>query len=109
MGDGVLVCDQDGSIVLTNPATNRMLRLSGDDLLGKLLTEAHLPPELASAIDKSLKTKESAFTSISQELSLGGLEEVCLRAHTAPVRNDVGEIMGAVTVLQDISYLKETR
>ena len=72
MGDGVLVCDQDGSIVLTNPATNRMLQLSEDDLLGKLLTEAHLLPELASAIDKSLKTRESAFTSISQELSLGG-------------------------------------
>jgi two-component system, OmpR family, phosphate regulon sensor histidine kinase PhoR len=107
MGDGVLVCDQDGSIVLTNPATNRMLRLSGDDLLGKLLTEAHLPPELADAILKSLKTRESTFTSISQELSLGAEEEVHLRAHTAPVRNDVGEIMGAVTVFQDISYLKE--
>jgi len=98
MGDGVLVCDQDGSIVLTNPAANRMIQLS---------TEDHLPPELASAIQKSLKTRESAFTSISQELSMGGAEEVCLRAHTAPVRNDVGEIMGAVTVLQDISYLKE--
>ncbi len=107
MGDGVLVCDQDGSIVLTNPATNRMLRLSGDDLLGKLLTEAHLPPELADAILKSLKTQESTFTSISQELSLGAAEEVHLRAHTAPVRNDVGEIMGAVTVFQDISHLKE--
>ena len=107
MGDGVLVCDQDGSIVLTNPAANRILQRSEDDLLGKLLTEAHLLPELASAIDKSLKTKESAFTSVSQELSLGGPEDVYLRAHTAPVRNDVGEIMGAVTVLQDISYLKE--
>src|SRR4030043_1227021 len=60
MGDGVLVCDQDGSIVLTNPAANRMLQLSGDDLLGKLLTEAHLPPELADAILKSLQTQESA-------------------------------------------------
>ena len=29
MGDGVLVCDQDGSIVLTNPAANRMLHLPG--------------------------------------------------------------------------------
>ena len=107
MGDGFLVCDQDGSIVLTNPAANRILQLSEDDLLGKLLTEAHLLPELASAIDKSLKTKESAFTSVSQELSLGGPEDVYLRAHTAPVRTDVGEIMGEVTVLQDLSYLKE--
>jgi signal transduction histidine kinase len=62
---------------------------------------------LADAILKSLKTQESAFTSISQELTLGAAEEVHLRAHTAPVRNDVGEIMGAVTVFQDISYLKE--
>ena len=107
MGDGVLVCDQDGSIVLTNPASNHMLQLSEDHLLGILLTEAHLPPELASAIDKSLKTRETTFASISQELSVGPAKEVHLRAHTAPVRSDVGEIMGAVTVLQDISYLKE--
>ena len=107
MGDGVLVCDQDGSLVLTNPAANRMLQLSEDHLLGKLLTEVHLPPELASAIDKNLKTAENTFTSISQELSVGAAEEVHLRAHTAPVRNDIGEIMGAVTVLQDITYLKE--
>src|SRR4030065_864087 len=33
--------------------------------------------------------------------------EIFLRAHTAPVRNDIGEIMGSVTVLQDISHLKE--
>ncbi len=107
MGDGVLVCDQDGSIVLTNPAANRMLQPAEDNLLGKLLAETHLPSELASAIDKSLKARETTFASISQELSLGATEEVHLRAHTAPVRNDVGEIMGAVTVLQDISYLKE--
>ncbi len=107
MGDGVLVCDQDGSVVLTNPAANLMLQRSEDRLLGKLLNEAHLPPELTSAIDKSLKTRESTFASVSQELSVGPTEEVYLRAHTAPVRNDVGEIMGAVTVLQDISYLKE--
>ncbi|HUL23855.1 MAG TPA: ATP-binding protein [Thermodesulfobacteriota bacterium] len=107
MGDGVLVCDQDGSIVLTNPAANRMLQLSEDRLLGKLLAEAQLPSELASAVDKSLKMRESTFASISQELSVGPAEEVHLRAHTAPVRNDVGEIMGAVTVLQDMSYLKE--
>src|SRR5512135_2188322 len=74
MGDGVLVCDQDGSIVLTNPAANRMLQLSEDLLLGKRLAETHLPPELASAIGKSLKTRESAFASVSQELSVGAAE-----------------------------------
>jgi PAS domain S-box-containing protein len=107
MGDGVLVCDQDGSIVLTNPAANRMLHVSGDDLLGKLLSEANLPEELSSTIQESLKMKDSAYTSVSQELILGESGEIYLRAHTAPVGNDLGEIMGTVTVLQDISPLKE--
>src|SRR4030042_5736780 len=48
-----------------------------------------------------------SYTSVSQELSLGGSGEIFLRAHTAPVRNDVGETSGSVTVLQDISHLKE--
>lgn len=107
MGDGVLVCDQDSSIVLTNPAANRMLQLSGEDILGKLLSGANLPQELFATIQESLKTKDSGYTSISQELILGKSGEVYLRAHTAAVRNDLGEIMGTVTVLQDVSPLKE--
>lgn len=107
MGDGVLVCDQDGSIVLTNPAANRMLQLLGDHLLGKKLSEAGVPPALTSTIENSLKMKDKAYMSISQELDLAESGQVCLRAHTAPVRNDLGEAMGSVTVLQDISYLKE--
>ena len=107
MGDGVLVCDQDGSIVLTNPAANRMLHLSGDDLLGKHLSEANFPQDLSSTIQESLKTKDCAYTSVSQEFIVGGNGETYLRAHTTPVRNDLGEIMGTVTVLQDISPLKE--
>ena len=107
MGDGVLVCDQDGSIVLTNPAANRMLQLLGDDLLGKKLSEAGVPPALTSTIENSLKMKDKACMSISQELDLAESGQVCLRAHTAPVRNDLGEAMGSVTVLQDISTLKE--
>jgi signal transduction histidine kinase len=47
------------------------------------------------------------YSSVSQELSVGEPGEIFLRAHTAPVRNDLGEIMGSVTVLQDISHLKE--
>lgn len=34
MGDGVLVCDRDGYIVLTNPAACRMLQISESCLIG---------------------------------------------------------------------------
>jgi two-component system phosphate regulon sensor histidine kinase PhoR len=107
MGDGVLVCDHDSCMVLTNPAASRMLKIPETSLLGNFLSQCNLPPELSKTIEESLKTKDMGYTSVSQELSFGDSGEISLRAHTTPVRNDLGETMGSVTVLQDISHLKE--
>jgi len=107
MGDGVLVCDRDGCVVLTNPASSRMLMTPETSLLGNPLSQCHLNSELSKTIEESLQAKDIGYTSVSQELSLGESQEIFLRAHTAQVRNDLGETMGSVTVLQDISHLKE--
>jgi len=107
MGDGVLVCDQDGCVVLTNPAASRMLMTSETSLLGNSISQCHLSSDLSKTIEESLQAKDIGYTSVSQELSLGESQEIFLRAHTAQVRNDLGETMGSVTVLQDISHLKE--
>ena len=107
MGDGVLVCDQEGYIVLSNPAASRMLKASETSLLGKILSQCNLDSELSKTIDESLKVKDLSYTSVSQELSMGESAEIFLRAHTAPVRDDLRETIGSVTVLQDISHLKE--
>ena len=107
MGDGVLVCDRDSCIVLSNPAASRMLKAPETCLLGNYLNQCNLPQELSKTMEESLQTKDIGYTSVSQELSIGESGEVFLRAHTAPVRNDLGETMGSVTVLQDISHLKE--
>ena len=80
---------------------------SEGSLLGNFLPQCNLHPELSKTIEESLKTKDMSYTSVSQELSIGESGEIFLRAHTAPVRNDLGETMGSVTVLQDISHLKE--
>jgi signal transduction histidine kinase/FixJ family two-component response regulator len=107
MGDGVLVCDRDSCIVLSNPAASRMLKAPETCLLGNTLSQCNLPQDLSHTIEESLHTKDMSYTSVSQELGVGEPGDIFLRAHTAPVRNDIGEIMGSVTVLQDISHLKE--
>jgi two-component system phosphate regulon sensor histidine kinase PhoR len=107
MGDGVLVCDRDGCIVLSNPAASRMLKVAETSLLGNFLNQCNLHSELSKTIQESLATKDVSYSSVSQELSIGDSGEIFLRAHTAPVRSDLGETMGSVTVLQDISHLKE--
>ncbi|MGZ3569174.1 MAG: response regulator [Thermodesulfobacteriota bacterium] len=107
MGDGVLVSDRDSCIVLSNPAASRMLKAPETCLLGNNLNQCNLPPELSKTMEQSLQTKDRGFASVSQELSVGESGEIFLRAHTALVRNDIGETMGSVTVLQDITHLKE--
>ncbi len=107
MGDGILVCDRESCIVLANPAAGRLLQLPQSLLRDRRASQGALPPELARTIEASLWAEDSATTSITQELVVGDKQELFLRAHTAPVRNDREEIMGSVTVLQDISHLKE--
>jgi PAS domain S-box-containing protein len=107
MGDGVLVCDREGCIVLSNPAASRMLKVAEASLMGNFLSQCGFHADLSRTIEESLKAKDLSYTSVSQELSIDDSAEIFLRAHTAPVRDDLGETIGSVTVLQDISHLKE--
>jgi signal transduction histidine kinase len=75
--------------------------------MGNFLPQCGLNTDLSGTIEESLKAKDLSYTSVSQELSIDESGETFLRAHTAPVRDDLGETIGSVTVLQDISHLKE--
>src|SRR4030067_3308410 len=59
MGDGVLVCDRDSCMVLTNPAASRMLKIPEPILLGNFLSQCNLPPELSRTMEESLKIKDA--------------------------------------------------
>lgn len=107
MGDGVVVCDRDSCVVLTNPAAGRMLGLQESSLIGRPLPECGIDGTLTETITGTLSPSESTLPAVSQELCPRGSASTFLRAHTAPVKNDLGETLGAVTVLQDITGLKE--
>jgi signal transduction histidine kinase len=65
---------------------------------------------LSKVITETIGGKDLSYSCVSQELAVGDVtqtSQVFLRAHTCPIRNDLGETMGSVSVLQDISTLKE--
>ena len=107
MGDGVLVCDRDSCVVLTNPAAGRMLGIQESSVIGNPLSECGIDGALTETIMESLRSADPVFPTVSQEICPSGSTPAFLRAHTAPVKNDLGETLGAVTVLQDITGLKE--
>ncbi len=105
MADGVVVTDTDLRIVLHNPAFTRLLNLHGE-LLGKSLLEVLPDIGLIDEIFDLLDAESKNIYTISREVQVG--EDIFCMAHCAPILGTKGdEILGTVTVLKDISRLKE--
>ncbi len=102
MIDGVLVTNREGQLVLTNPAALRMLRLRDADLVGRHLAHSGLSPECAELIASPLAGPE--YEMVVREFAVG---DSVLMANVAPIRDEQGEVLGAVAVLRDITRLKE--
>jgi len=63
---------------------------------------------MSKVIEETIGRKDLSYSCVSQELVIGDdAHRVFLRAHTCPCRDDLGETLGSVSVLQDISALKE--
>jgi two-component system phosphate regulon sensor histidine kinase PhoR len=104
MADGVLVTDREGRIVLANPAAGRMLGIDTHACLGKPLRKAVGHEKLIEAVAGVVEPANPEVTTISQELQIGGS---LIRAHTAAVKSEGKEVLGTVTVLEDMTYLLE--
>jgi two-component system phosphate regulon sensor histidine kinase PhoR len=104
MADGVLVTDREGRIVLTNPAAGRMLGIETTACLERPLREAVEDERLIEAVGGVVEPANPEVTTISQELQIG---DSLIRAHTAAVRSEGKEVLGTVTVLEDMTYLLE--
>jgi len=106
MADGVLVTNLEHQLVLWNASAVRMLELIGTDEPGKAIGHYLRDPALVDALERIMNAKDEGFSMISQEIRTADTSSV-LMAQMAPVRDEQGRILGAVTVLRDITKLKE--
>jgi PAS domain S-box-containing protein len=106
MADGVLVANLEGRLVLWNASSIKMLKSRGFDIAGEHL-EYYIPNEpLITAIKDVLKSEDRELSMVSREVPAQE-GKVILMANIAPVRDENGKTLGAVTVLRDITALKE--
>lgn len=106
MADGVLVANLEGKLVLWNTSSVRMLKSRGFDVAGEPLEYYISNEPLISAIKEVLNSEDKDFSMVSREFATKD-QDVILMANIAPVRDEDGRILGAVTVLRDITALKE--
>jgi two-component system, OmpR family, phosphate regulon sensor histidine kinase PhoR len=97
--DAMIVADQQGRVVLLNPAAERYLGIRGEQATGKRVDDVIELPELTHLLT-DLQEPVSA-------LEMPGQRGRVLLANVSTIFTHDGSITGRVAVLRDITALKE--
>jgi signal transduction histidine kinase/HAMP domain-containing protein len=105
--DPVLVTDVDGRLTRANRAAEEAF---GRDAIGTGRDIADLGgTALGAAVSRAIASGRSTggdgAAGVTRVTTLGGDREYRLRA--TPLRGDTGELMGTVTLLEDVTHLRE--
>ncbi len=110
LANGVMVCDAEKNLVLANPAFMKIMSYHGDDIIGQPFTVLVKNEQLIDMIENALSLSEDPLTELTQELDIGrnGEDKKAIYvARCRPFRDRIGRNLGTITVLSDITYLKE--
>jgi len=111
LAGGVLVTDKSKNIILYNPTLLKMLGYGGDTLDDQPLHVLTTDEKLTGIIDGILELNKGEFKVLSAEIEPhergeGPYNQLYLRAQAVPFQNRSGEILGSVTIIDDITHLK---
>jgi two-component system, cell cycle sensor histidine kinase and response regulator CckA len=99
--DGMVVCDTDGTIVRSNPAAFTVFGFDPTGMaIPEILGRLHVP----AGPGKSVTQRALAGEMVVNQEQTGG--ERTLESSSLPMRGGGGEIVGAVTIVRDISERK---
>jgi two-component system phosphate regulon sensor histidine kinase PhoR len=106
--DGVMTCDIDKRVVLANPAFLHMIGYHGEPVLGRSIEEIHVGEQLRSMIERALVMPVDSVAEITEEITWQeGDTKKTFNAKCAPFPGRGGFNIGTITVLNDITALKE--
>ncbi|WPB56279.1 EAL domain-containing protein [Xylophilus sp. GOD-11R] len=109
IGDAVITTDQFGQVTWLNPVAERMTGWLGSEALGRPVAEVFhlvheesrevaLNPVQACLAEGRMVTLAQRSLLVSRDGSERGIED-----SAAPIRNDGGDLLGAVLVFHDVS------
>ena len=105
MADGILVTNMEGRLVLWNTSSVKMLKLRSHEIPGEALEFYIKNKTIIDSIREVLSSREEKVSMISREIEVD--KGTTLMAIIAPIKDEKGQILGTVTVLRDITQLKE--
>jgi PAS domain S-box-containing protein len=106
--DPVIVTDAEGCVTKLNPAAEEIFG-SEQDAVGKHVGEIARDTLIAGAVAEALRSRRPVAgegASLVQPLAVDGSERA-FRLRTTPMRDQEKHLLGAVTLLEDITHLRE--
>jgi len=104
MADGVVALSDQGRVRMLNPAAEAMLGIPAAQARGRALRRWPAGDILQGILDEA---RQSGGMSVAKEVPVPGEEYRVLSANVSPLRDDRGRGDGFLTVLTDITELKE--
>lgn len=106
MTEGVIMTDENGNLVVLNPAAKKMLGISSVEAMStEEIWNFFAKFKLDKFYQKFSEQGESGV--VTENVELNEPNPIILRVISAPVRNHLGERLGVVTILRDITKEKE--
>lgn len=106
--DPVLVTDAEGRVTKLNPAAEEIFGSEAENA-GKHVGEVARDPRIAGAVAEALHSQRAVAGEGSASvlpLAVAGSERA-FRLRTTPMRDHEKHLLGAVTLLEDITHLRE--
>ena len=107
MADGLLVFNLERQMVLWNPAAVKMLNLHDGVEAGSSIDAIISNKDLVTLIDKGFTPETAQYTALSEEIELSLPEPRTLMVNVSVVRDKDSQKLGVVSLLRDITQLKE--
>ena len=106
--DPVIVTDAAGKVVHINRASEGLFGPS-ERLVGKTIEQAVEDKRIAQAVERAIR--QERVSAAEDETGLVTLQSGetprAYRLRASPMRDDEGRLLGAVTVLEDVTHLRE--
>ncbi|OGD34230.1 hypothetical protein A2V94_05895 [Candidatus Atribacteria bacterium RBG_16_35_8] len=108
ISDGVIVTDDENKIILLNKATERILNIREIDTLDKHFLEVINMKEVFKIIERVQDKPDSDESKKFTEISIREDKDIkYYRINVTPIKGESKKNIGVVTLLQDITKLKE--
>ncbi len=104
--DIIYIVDREGRLLYANRAALQIINMASDEIAGKRQTDLFSPETAQAHMEKIRRIFASNDASEEDELFTFGTEQVWLRVHLFPLRDEAGEVTSVMGVCHNITGRK---